>query len=295
MIIISPKNKKSNNLVIPTNDYVFKQIFGTTGNEEITKGLVSSIIGRKIKTISLDKNPNLERERKEEKSSVLDIKVTLDSNIICNIEMQLESSKNIEKRILYYWSKLYSRGINRGDNYNQLPKTIIILITQFEFEKFKEIHKFHTEWKIRETECSNIVLTPDLEFHIIELPKVKKINNENITEEQRKLRLWAKFLLNPDEMEESEMISKVDEDLKLAIDELYRLRQDDEQVELAEMRVIDLMYQKGREEYVYDNGLEKGKKEKQIEIAKKMLLKNISRDEIMEITGLSKKEIEKLL
>ena len=35
-------------LLDPKNDYVFKRIFGYTGNEEITKGLLESIILDKI-------------------------------------------------------------------------------------------------------------------------------------------------------------------------------------------------------------------------------------------------------
>ena len=42
------------------------------------------------------------------------------------------------------------------------------------------------------------------------------------------------------------------------------------------------------------NGIEEGAKEKQIEIAKKMIKKGMSIDEIMELTNLSEEEIEKL-
>ena len=41
-------------LLDPKNDYVFKRIFGHTGNEEITKGLIQSIIPDKIDKIELD-------------------------------------------------------------------------------------------------------------------------------------------------------------------------------------------------------------------------------------------------
>ena len=33
-----------NIILRPTNDYVFRRIFGHVGNEDITKGLVSSIV-----------------------------------------------------------------------------------------------------------------------------------------------------------------------------------------------------------------------------------------------------------
>ena len=45
------------NAFIPTNDYVFKRIFGHVGNEEITKGLLNAILDTKVKKVDLDKNP----------------------------------------------------------------------------------------------------------------------------------------------------------------------------------------------------------------------------------------------
>ena len=47
-------------------------------------------------------------------------------------------------------------------------------------------------------------------------------------------------------------------------------------------------------EYAKNIGIEQGGKDKQLEIAKKMKDKNIPTDEIIEITGLTKEEIEKL-
>ena len=53
----------------------------------------------------------------------------------------------------------------------------------------------------------------------------------------------------------------------------------------------------GREQGIKEGrekGLEKGREEKQKEIAKKMKEKNIDIQEIIDITGLTKEEIEKL-
>lgn len=53
--------------MLPTNDYVFKRIFGYVGNEEITKGLVSSILNRNIREIKLDGSKILEKNLKDDK------------------------------------------------------------------------------------------------------------------------------------------------------------------------------------------------------------------------------------
>ena len=53
--------------MLPTNDYVFKRIFGYVGNEEITKGLLSAILKKKINNVKLDGNTILERDLQEDK------------------------------------------------------------------------------------------------------------------------------------------------------------------------------------------------------------------------------------
>ena len=65
-------NIEKHTAVVPTNDYVFKKIFGQVGNEEITKDLVSSIIGKKIQSINLDGNTILEKELINGKIGILD-------------------------------------------------------------------------------------------------------------------------------------------------------------------------------------------------------------------------------
>ena len=40
----------------PTNDYIFRRIFGSSGNENITKDFLSSIIPDSIDSVSLSNN-----------------------------------------------------------------------------------------------------------------------------------------------------------------------------------------------------------------------------------------------
>ena len=64
-------------------------------------------------------------------------------------------------------------------------------------------------------------------------------------------------------------------------------------------RIIELREKAIRDEHaIYakglDDGVEKGAREKQIEIAKSMLKENMDIEIIIKITGLTKEEIEKL-
>lgn len=124
--------------------------------------------------------------------------------------------------MLFYWSKLYSKSLNSGNTYADLKKTISILILNFEPIRLEELKRFHSEWKILETRCSNVVLTDYLEVHIISLEKLEQmLYEEIIIKENSKLINWSKFLLNPDSLdknilEENREIAMAKEEFKLA-------------------------------------------------------------------------------
>ena len=149
-MVIIEKQEKYPAYMFPTNDFMFKKIFGTEGKEDITKDLVSSIIGRKIKELEL-KNLDLSRDDYEDKNEVLDIKAVLDNDILCDIEVQIASYHDIDKRILDYWAKMYRTSIQKeDDSYINMKKTIIILIADFNLDKLKEIEEYKTEYEIME-------------------------------------------------------------------------------------------------------------------------------------------------
>ena len=239
--------------------------------------------------------------------NLLDIKAKLNGNINCDIEMQVVDRKNVEKRILFYWRKMYSGGIKPGIDYSKLKKGIVVLIVDYNLEKLKNISKFMTKWNIREEESPKIILTDDLEFYIIELEKVKKMKEDSI------LKSWLEFIKNP------KVVSSMENnEIKKAREELMKISKDEHERYLAELRQKYIMDQKAIQDFGYDKGIKKGleqgleqglaegieqglaqglaegEKKKAKEIAKKMKIKNKQIEEIMDLTGLSKEEIESL-
>ena len=87
-----------------------KNYFGREETKSVTKELVGSIL-EEITEIDLEQNPILEKNIKDEKIGILDIRAKLNNNTNCNVEIQLVDQKNIEKRALYYWSKMYIESI----------------------------------------------------------------------------------------------------------------------------------------------------------------------------------------
>ena len=273
----------------PKMDIIFQAIFGEVGSENITKDFLEKILKRKIEKISLDKNPILRRELKDDKLGVLDIVTELDGKEKCNIEMQLIDKNNIIERMLYYWSKMYTRQIKAGEDYDKLEKTIVILIADFNIKGLEKV-EYHSTWKIIEANSvKKLILTDKFELDIIELSKIKGRENE-----KDQLLDWLVFLENP----ESERVTrKLEENknLKEAVEKLDRISEDEKMqriIELREKAIRDehAIYAKG-----VDDGLEKGAREKQIEIAKKLLKAKVEMEVIIETTGLTKEEIEKLV
>ena len=88
------------------------------------------------------------------------------------------------------------RSINAGNNYENLKRCIVILITDYDLDKSKEILEYVSKWKIREEKYSKLVLTNDLELYIISLEKAKN-STRNKKEE---LYNWLKFINNPKEV-----------------------------------------------------------------------------------------------
>lgn len=277
----------------PKLDVVFQALFGEVGNESITKGFLETILERKIDSIDLSRNPILRREFKDEKLGVLDIIAKIDENEICNIELQIVDKKNIIERILYYWSRLYSRQIKSGEDYKILQKAIVILITDFKIENLEELD-YHSRWKIMEDkQGKKIILTQKLEIDIIELPKI--IGKEK---EQDNLLDWLYFLENPKSERVTEKM-KENENLKEAVKKLDNLSEDEKMQRIADLRQKAIMdekaiYEKGLEVGI-EKGIMEGSQKEKIEIAKKMLELKIDKETIAEATGLTEQEIEKIL
>ena len=314
------KKENTPEYLYPKNDFIFKRLFGSEGNEDITKNLISNIIGYEIKSLQL-KNPYLLREHNEDKEEILDIKAMLNEDIQCDIEIQVGNNHDVEKRLLDSWSKMYRQSIGKGKEYKDMKKTIIIFITLFDVDNLKMIREYKTKWCILE-EKLNIKLTDVFEVDIIELSKVKKQLKSGTLDAPKDLKNWLTFLINPKELEGGTKMEEMSEEVKKAYELWQSLNLNEEEREIAEKRYLDLIsfehakeYEKelgrkegfeegkvegmekglaeGREEGKAE-GKEEGRKEEKIEVAKKMLSEDIDISVIIKVTSLSREEIESL-
>ena len=213
----------------PKNDVVFQRLFNKD-NEKITKAFVEALL---------------------------------------DVEIQLIERSNLPERLLFYFSKLYLRGIGKGEDYRFAKRVVLIAIIDYNLKMKIENKKMETIWKLIEKDNPQNVLTNKLEIHILELDKVKEEYEKNKKNEKAQ---WLLFLDNPKVIE----VKKLSED-----EELQRL------ADLREKAIMD-------EKAIYQAGLNNGKTEAMQEVAKKLLKQNVEIKKIAEITGLTIERIEQL-
>ena len=280
----------------PTNDYVFKRIFGHKGNENIAKDLIEAIVGEKFSITG--------------KTGILDVRLKADNSNV-DIEMQVVRTENIQDRALWYWSKMFQESIIRGEDYSKTNRTICIVITDFNIESIIENRDYHNKYMALNCRDKNDLLTNKMEIHIIELTKMDSTNAI-----ENNLKEWCTFLKYPERIGDSVM--NENENIKAAKEELEMINSDDLEKRRADEREKALMdhiwwknsaikegkeigIKEGKEigikegrEIGIKEGKKEGIKEAKKEIANTLIKENMPIDKIVKITGLSKEEIEDL-
>ncbi len=293
----------------PKNDVIFQELF-KPGNEDITKAFLSSIIKENITEINMDVSTHTNRDYLKSKLGILDLRVKLENNIQCNVEVQLIDYGNMIDRMLFYWAKQFSKNLNKSQDYSKLERTISIAILNFKIEDLKDIENFYTNWKIIETKDRKKILTNKLDLCIIELPKLLEQKHKELDDN---LTQWMLFLNNPDSVEVKEIMEENDKikeaaekyDVILGDEELIRLAELKEKGEMDERNMKRVAREEGMAEGM-KQGMEKGKQEghksgliegaqkNKLEVAKLMKKDKVDISIISKYTGLTEEEIEKL-
>ena len=138
---------------------------------------------------------------------------------------------------------------------------------------------------------TNEELTDVMDVHFIEIPKLEDSNDE-----KDMLVAWTEFLKDP----ESEKVRGLElsiEEIRQAKDELIRMSNDSTQRQLYDMRANSLRDKiselNAAERKGIEKGIEKGKKEEKIAIARN-LLDVLDNETIALKTGLTILDVEKL-
>ena len=283
-------------LLPPKIDIVFQSLFNAK-NKEITKSFIEALLEEKVESIVINNEKEITRDKPMNKLGILDLELDINNKEKVDVEVQLLKNDEFTHRLMYYWSRIYAKQIQRGDTYNKARKVVIIAITDFEIDVTKELKRMETIWNVREKEKPEKVLTDVFEIRIINL---KRVREEYQKDKNNKKNQWVMFLEDPNSEEVKEIMEK-NEDVKKAVITVREMSEDEKMERLAELRQKAIMDEKAlyntgiREgtEIGKELGREEGEQRKKIEVIKRMLKDNVDIGLIKKYVGATEEEIER--
>ena len=261
------------------NDILFKAVFANPNKSYLLERLIKEIIKEDIKIISI-KPTELPKNNINIRNKILDI-IATSNGTQYNIELNSVSNNYFRRRNASYIFKLYADSVLINESYDSMDKFIQINLTDSNTQKMPLISKYGL---VSLNNKENMFID-NLEIYEIDISKKDKLcYNEN------GLSVISLLNMSKEELENihgDEIMEEIkDKAIELNNDEeVFKLMSDEKEAEM----IWNTMKHSEREK-----GIEKGKKEAKTDIAKQLINKNISIEEIIEITGLTKEEIDKL-
>ena len=213
------------------NDLLFKFIFGHKENKEITLSFINAVLGLEGERAFVDlrfADREIDPEEENGKGSALDLLCMTNDETQINIEVQVQKRENMGQRSLYYWAKLYQSTLGRGENYENLRRTVAINLLGYEY---LPLSGFHHTYGLYDETCVHR-LTDDIEIHFLELPKVTRQDIRRM----RTLDKWMAFIRNELSDEEMEAIAMSDAAINTAWDRIEAFMRDAGQRRKYELR-----------------------------------------------------------
>jgi len=299
----------------PKNDLTFKRVFGE--HPDLLKSFLNAMLPLNEDELieSLEYLPaELVPELPVLKHSIVDVRCIDMKGRQFIVEMQMIWTESFKSRMVFNASKAYVKQLGDAKKYKALQPVYALSLVNEIFNRTSL--EFYHHYQI-----VNIADTSEqlegLEFVFVELPKFKP---QNYSEKKMQV-LWLRFLTEvneelqivPKEMYENEEIKKALENIQISAFTKAQLESYDKYWDSirSEVSLITDAHDKGMEKGM-EKGREEGREEekaillpkieaalakekaKSIKLALKMLKLGDSIEEIMQETGLSREEIEKL-
>lgn len=192
-------------LLDPKLDVVFKMLFADERNRRLLESLLTAVLEPPEAIASVEiLNPELPREEVVQKGAILDLRARLMDGTQIQVEMQSLGHPGLRQRALFYWARLYTSQLVRGDAYVELAPAVSVF-----FLNFVELSTQH--------------------YH--------KLPPEPAASDAPAVLRWSKFLAARSE-EELEQLAMSDPNLREAKNALERLSADPKARELATEREL---------------------------------------------------------
>lgn len=283
----------------PFTDYGFKRLFGEEPNKDLLLDFLNELLREEqgeIKDLTYLKTEHLGTTSLDRKA-IFDLYCENEKGEKFIVELQKSKQNFFKDRTIYYSTFPIREQAKRADWNYELKAVYTIAILDFVFDNDKnEPQKFRYDVKLTDVETQRIFYDK-LTFIYLEMPKF----NKQVDELENRFEKWLYVLRNLNRLE------RIPEKLKEHIfeklfetAEIAKFTQDEVQSYEDSLKYyrdlknsLDTAKEEGINEGI-EQGIEKGIEKGTQRIAKKALKLGKPISEIMELTGLSKEQIERL-
>ena len=271
------------------HDLLFKETFADPHNRRQLEFFLEQILGYETgylhNKLDVSYESPIKKNKLKDKSIRGDIIIKFE-DVVVNMEAYTNFDGSSIDKSIYYIMRIRASKLKVGEDYHELGKTIQINFVENAHLGLGDelVYDFHLA-------CDAIPEVKLLEnsfcVKIVQIDKARELGYTNNI-----LDKWLKFIA-ANGSSERDSVAKGDVLLMELNEWIKKYVADDETQEELNKWDIEIATNKGIE-LGKKEGLEQGKAEEKIEIAKKLLAKNSSIEEIMELTELSEKEIMQL-
>jgi predicted transposase/invertase (TIGR01784 family) len=214
------------NLLDPTLDIVFKLML--VREPRLLVHMLEAILGKPIVELTVV-NPNIPGNVASSKAIVLDVRAILADGSRADLEMQVRAGPVLRSRLVYYGARDYSDQLVRGDEYDRLtPTTVVVWLVQ---PLFPTLDRLHSTFELRERH-THMLFSDQLTFHVLQL---SALSPTGATGYAGAVERWARFFTARDQAELDRLAAE-DPIMHLAKQTLEQLSQDPATRRLARER-----------------------------------------------------------
>ncbi len=227
----------------------------------------------------------------------MDVRATLGTGESVNIGIQIANKHDIQKRSLYYWSKLYASQMQEGMPYSKLQKAITI--NMLDFILFSIHDGFQTTGTLWDIE-KEVLVSEDIEIHHIELPKlIAQWRNEQVNPWHDTLARWLLLLAEHENQNLTDTLEAIameqDETLQQAIQKWDNMSHNQQFRREYEAREKILLDEKAAVAHAEQKGRKKGREEGRAQIIKQQHDNGMSAQIIADNLQMTLEEVQRIL
>ncbi len=279
------------------SDVGFKAVFADRNNKDILIGVLNQILPPEARVEDIKEYSDREQRRDllHGKKTVLDLVCVDKADRTFIVEMQASEENSFFERCVYYASGLYHLELSEGDLYGRLRPVYLVSFLNYRLnhddESLWDTDHFISYWRFAEKR-TGMVADQTISIIFVEMPLFTKALEECVTETDRLFYIFRNsegFQRVPEWIEEAGGVSRrLAEACEVAaFDKEKRLK-----YEIDKMNERDILAQR---EFAERKGLEQGRQEAKLSIARKLFDAGTPVDVIVNCTGIDDKTLASLV